>query len=88
MSYVDGYVLPVPKKSLRAYRRMAEDHPDVILHLAAATDVDACEQNPEWAHAVNALGTMNVAKVAVLGTGVNPGFVMDLLPVVISSMLS
>ena len=24
MSYVDGYVLPVPKKSLRAYRRMAE----------------------------------------------------------------
>jgi uncharacterized protein YbaA (DUF1428 family) len=24
MSYVDGYVLPVPKKSLRAYKRMAE----------------------------------------------------------------
>jgi uncharacterized protein YbaA (DUF1428 family) len=24
MSYVDGYVLPVPKKNLQAYRRMAE----------------------------------------------------------------
>ena len=24
MSYVDGYVLPVPKKKLSAYRRMAE----------------------------------------------------------------
>ena len=24
MRYVDGYVLPVPKKNLRAYRRMAE----------------------------------------------------------------
>jgi uncharacterized protein YbaA (DUF1428 family) len=24
MSYVDGYLLPVPKRSLRAYRRMAE----------------------------------------------------------------
>lgn len=25
MSYVDGYVLPVPRKSLAAYRRMAKD---------------------------------------------------------------
>ncbi len=25
MSYVDGYVLPVPKKNLAAYRRMATD---------------------------------------------------------------
>jgi uncharacterized protein YbaA (DUF1428 family) len=25
MSYVDGYVLPVPKKNLAAYRRMAKD---------------------------------------------------------------
>jgi len=24
MSYVDGYILPVPKRSVRAYRRMAE----------------------------------------------------------------
>ncbi len=25
MSYVDGYVLPVPRKKLAAYRRMAKD---------------------------------------------------------------
>jgi uncharacterized protein YbaA (DUF1428 family) len=25
MSYVDGYVLPVPRKKLAAYRRMADD---------------------------------------------------------------
>jgi uncharacterized protein YbaA (DUF1428 family) len=24
MSYVDGYILPIPKRSLRAYRRMAD----------------------------------------------------------------
>src|SRR5512134_341410 len=24
MSYVDGYILPIPKRALRAYRRMAE----------------------------------------------------------------
>jgi uncharacterized protein YbaA (DUF1428 family) len=24
MSYVDGYLLPIPKRSVRAYRRMAE----------------------------------------------------------------
>jgi len=49
---------------IRVMPDWVRDRPDVILHLAAATDVDACEQNPEWAHAVNALGTMNVAKVA------------------------
>ncbi len=25
MSYVDGYVLPVPRRNLPAYRRMAKD---------------------------------------------------------------
>src|SRR5439155_17083343 len=35
--------------------------PDVVLHLAAATDVDRCEREPEWAHASNAAGTRNVA---------------------------
>jgi dTDP-4-dehydrorhamnose reductase len=38
--------------------------PEVILHLAALTDVDACEQRPEDAHATNALGTENVALAA------------------------
>jgi dTDP-4-dehydrorhamnose reductase len=34
--------------------------PDIILHLAAATDVDRCEQEPDWAFQTNAIGTQNV----------------------------
>ncbi len=40
---------------------VADAKPDVILHLAAATDVDRCEQEPDWAHRVNAVGTENIA---------------------------
>ena len=42
--------------------------PDVILHLAAATDVDRCQQEPDWAYAANAIGTQNVA-LACQATG-------------------
>ena len=35
--------------------------PDYVLHLAAATDVDRCELEPEWAKRVNVEGTKNVA---------------------------
>ncbi len=35
--------------------------PDVVLHLAAATDVDRCEQDPDWAFHTNAVGTQNIA---------------------------
>ncbi len=42
--------------------------PDVVLHLAAATDVDRCEQEPDWAYRTNAIGTQNVA-LACLGEG-------------------
>ena len=37
--------------------------PDMILHLAAETDVDRCEREPIHAFEVNARGTYNVAKV-------------------------
>jgi dTDP-4-dehydrorhamnose reductase len=37
---------------------------DVIVHLAALTDVDACERDPKTADAVNSLGTRNVAEAA------------------------
>lgn len=33
--------------------------PDAIVHAAAMTDVDACEEQPERAYRVNALGTQN-----------------------------
>lgn len=35
--------------------------PDVILHLAALTDVDGCERDPDSAFTTNALGTQNIA---------------------------
>jgi dTDP-4-dehydrorhamnose reductase len=51
--------------------------PAYVLHLAAMTDVDACERDPASAHAVNVAGTRNVARAArncgavmiYLGTG-------------------
>lgn len=38
--------------------------PDVIVHAAAWTAVDACESDPERAERVNTLGTQHVAKAA------------------------
>ena len=35
-----------------------------VVHLAAFTDVDGCERDPDLAHAVNAEGTKNVAHAA------------------------
>ena len=53
-----------------AVRRAVTDaRPDVILHLAAATDVDRCEQDPDCAYGTNAIGTQNIA-LACLEHGV------------------
>ena len=41
-----------------------EAKPDIILHLAAATDVDRCEKDKSWAYTCNMEGTKNVAMVA------------------------
>ena len=38
-----------------------EINPDMILHLAAETDVDRCELEPEHAFLTNTIGTQNVA---------------------------
>ncbi len=35
--------------------------PDVVIHAAAFTNVDACEQDPDLAYRVNAIGTQYVA---------------------------
>jgi uncharacterized protein YbaA (DUF1428 family) len=40
MSYVDGYVLPVPRKNLAAYRRMASDAGKVWKKLGARQYVE------------------------------------------------
>jgi dTDP-4-dehydrorhamnose reductase len=40
--------------------------PDVVVHTAAWTDVDACESDPDRAFRVNALGTRNVVEASRL----------------------
>ena len=58
---VEGY-LHLDVRDPEAVMRMVVDlKPDVVLHLAAATDVDQCEKEPEWAFHNNAIGTQNVA---------------------------
>lgn len=37
--------------------------PHFVIHTAAYTDVDGCEENPDRAHMVNALGTRNIALI-------------------------
>ena len=41
---------------------MEKFKPDVLLHLAAATDVDLCERDPDTAYLINAKGTETIAK--------------------------
>ncbi len=48
--------------------RVAAWRPDVVFHLAAMTAVDRCEEEPDRARAVNALGTRHVAE-ACAGVG-------------------
>ena len=51
MRYVDGFVLPVPKKSLRAYREMARQAARVWRKYGALEYVEAVgdDLNPKWA---------------------------------------
>ncbi len=45
-------------------RRVNEIQPQAIIHLAAATDMDRCEKDPQYAVMMNAVGTYNVALAA------------------------
>jgi dTDP-4-dehydrorhamnose reductase len=57
----------VDLRNWRALRdRLARFAPDLVVHAAAATDVDRCEREPDWAYAINALGTRHVARAAAL----------------------
>src|SRR3989338_2499554 len=57
---VDGFVHLDVRNTSAVMKAVADTKPDVILHLAAATDVDLCEQDPDWAYYINAIGTQNV----------------------------
>jgi len=49
------------RDDVRISQIMAEYQPELIIHTAAVTDVDFCESHPQYAHAVNAVGTRNIA---------------------------
>ena len=44
-------------------RAVAGARPDAVVHCAAATAVDACEERADWAYRLNARGSANVAAV-------------------------
>jgi len=46
------------KKAFKKYK------PEIILHLAADTDVDRCEREPERTYKINTIGTYNIAVMA------------------------
>ena len=47
-----------PQTVLKTVRAI---QPQLVVHLAAATDVDECERDPDLAYLTNAIGTRNVA---------------------------
>ncbi|HEV8572089.1 MAG TPA: dTDP-4-dehydrorhamnose reductase [Actinomycetota bacterium] len=55
--------LPVEERE-EVLASIREARPDVVVHLGAMTAVDACEEHPDLAFAVNAHGTANVADAA------------------------
>lgn len=58
---VDGTTTLDVRDPIALKTAMDQVRPDIVLHLAAATDVDRCEQQPEQAYHTNAIGTQNVA---------------------------
>ena len=55
----------VPVEDVSVVGRFADiNHPDVIINCAGLTDVQACEENPEEAYKINAIGARNLATAA------------------------
>lgn len=44
----------------RSHKAIKEVKPDYLIHVAAYTDVDGCESNPETAFLVNGIGARNI----------------------------
>lgn len=58
---VEGYVHLDVRQPADVMHMVGDLKPDVVLHLAAATDVDQCEREPDEAFHTNAVGTQNIA---------------------------
>jgi dTDP-4-dehydrorhamnose reductase len=58
---VEGFMRLDIRDPIAVKATLEHSKPDIVLHLAAATDVDRCEQKPDWAYHTNTIGTQNVA---------------------------
>jgi dTDP-4-dehydrorhamnose reductase len=60
---VDENILSLNVEDRKAVDDLFTHHrPDLVLHLAAETDVDLCEQDPRHSYRANAWGTENIAR--------------------------
>ncbi len=65
--FSDTELIPFPHTSLditdldSALKTVRDTRPDILIHAAAFTDVDACETDPEKAYLVNGIGARNMA---------------------------
>ena len=68
-SYVD-FGIKTDRESLditdlkKVFAMCDREKPSAILHLAAETDLNRCEENPERAYMINAVGTYNMSLAA------------------------
>lgn len=59
---IDGDMFKLDIRDVKEMARFAdENRPDIVFHLAAETDVDKCELNPDHAYETNSKGTENIA---------------------------
>ncbi len=60
--------LPMGRLDVRSHRDVADAiaalRPELVLHLAAETDLETCEADPDHAYLTNTIGTHNVAVAA------------------------
>jgi dTDP-4-dehydrorhamnose reductase len=49
------------REPMQVQKTFADFKPELVLHLAALTDVDGCEREPEQAYRTNTIGTQHVA---------------------------
>ncbi|MDP2157800.1 MAG: dTDP-4-dehydrorhamnose reductase [Nitrospirota bacterium] len=65
--FSDTELIPFSHASLditdldHAVKTLRDSRPDILIHTAAFTDVDACETDPEKAYLVNGIGARNMA---------------------------
>ncbi|MBI5075046.1 MAG: dTDP-4-dehydrorhamnose reductase [Nitrospirae bacterium] len=66
-AFSDTELLPFSRAGLditdldHAVKTVRDIRPDILIHTAAFTDVDACEADPEKAYLVNGMGARNMA---------------------------